>query len=72
MGIYHPIPSPILHLFRLTLQRPGKLWNAYSMGENVDDAFKRHLAGVINRKEIASDITFVDGDLANPHAHLHQ
>jgi len=72
MGIYHPIPLPILHLFRLTLQVKGKLWNAYSMGESVDDAFNRHMAGMINRKESASGIEFVDGDLANPHPLLHQ
>jgi hypothetical protein len=40
------------------------------MGESVDDAFNRYIAGVINRKENASDIEFVDGDLANPHAQL--
>jgi len=69
MAIYHPT-SPILHLFRLTLQLKGKLWNVYSMGKSAEDAFDRHIAGVINRKESANDIEFVDGDLANPHARL--
>jgi hypothetical protein len=30
------------------------------------------MAGMINRKESASGIEFVDGDLANPHPLLHQ
>lgn len=70
MAVYHPIPRPLLHLFRLTLQLNGKLWNVYSMGDSVDDAFNRHIAGVRQRKESVRGIELVDGDLANPHAHL--
>ena len=69
MAIYHPTLSPALYLFRLTLQVKGKLSNAYSMGESVDDAFKRYLARLIKMKENASDIEFVEGDLADPHTH---
>jgi len=71
MAIYHPIPPPLLQLFRLTLQSKGKQSNAYSMGESVEDAFRRYIARAINRKENASEIKFIEGDLANPHGHLH-
>lgn len=71
MAIYHPIPRPLLHLFRLTLQLNGKLWNVYSMGDSVENAFDSHIAGVLRRKESAGGIELVDGDLANPHEHLH-
>jgi hypothetical protein len=70
MAMNHEISRPILHLFRLTLQLNGKLWNAYSMGKSAEDAFDRHIAGVMERKETITDIEFVDGDLANPHARL--
>ena len=69
MGIYHPIPAPLLHLFRLTLQVRGKLSNVYSMGESVDDSFKRYLARIIKLKENTEDIAFIEGDLADPHTH---
>lgn len=69
---YRPTPPRPLQLFRLTLQLQGTLSNAYSMGESVEDAFRRHIAGVVNRKENASEITLVAGDLANPNAHLEQ
>ena len=72
MAIYHPILSPILHLFRLTLKIRGKLSNAYSMGESVEDAFQRYLAHIIKLEEKAEDVVFVDGDLADPHAQPHQ
>ena len=70
MAIHHEISPSLMHLFRLTLQLKGKLWNVYSMGKSVEDAFNRHIAGVIDRKESATGIEFVDGDLANPHARL--
>ncbi len=72
MAIYHPIPAPLLRLFRLTLHVKGKPSNAYSMGESVDDAFKRYLVRIVKLEEKSEDIVFVDGDLADPHAHLHQ
>ena len=71
MGIYHPIPTPLLHLFRLTLQVRGKLSNVYSMGESVEDLFKRYLARIVKLKESTEDIAFVEGDLADPHTHSH-
>jgi hypothetical protein len=71
MAIYQQIPRPSLHLFRLTLQLKSKLWNVYSMGESVEDAFNSYIAGVLNRKDSASGIELMDGDLANPHAKLH-
>ena len=71
MAIYHPIPAPLLHLFRLTLQMKGKLSNAYSMGESVDDAFVRYLARIVKVKENAEGIKLVEGDLADPHSHLY-
>ena len=70
MAIYHPIPAPLLRLFRLTLQLKGKQSNVYSMGESVEDAFKRYLARIIKLKENTEDIEFVQGDLADPHGHL--
>ena len=70
MAIYHPIPAPLLHLFRLTLQLKGKPSNIYSMGESVEDAFKRYLERVIKLKENTENIEFIQGDLANPHANL--
>ncbi len=72
IAIYHPILSPILHLFRLTLHVKGKLSNAYSMGESVEDAFQRYLARLVKLEEKPEDVVFVDGDLADPHAHPHQ
>ncbi len=66
---YRPTPPRTLQLFRLTLQLQGTLRNAYSMGESVEDAFRRHIAGVVNRKENASGIELIAGDLANPNAH---
>ena len=71
MATYHPIPAPLLRLFLLTLRLKGKPSNIYSMGENVDDAFKRYLDRVIKLKENTENIELIQGDLANPHAHLH-
>ena len=71
MLAYHPIPTPLLHLFLLTLQVKGKLSNAYSMGESVDDAYARYLARIARVKGNVEGIQFVDGGLADPHAHLH-
>ena len=70
MAIYHPIPAPLLHLFRLTLRLKGKLSNIYSMGENVEDAFKRYRDRSIKLKENTENVEFIQGDLANPNAHL--
>ena len=70
MAIYHPIPAPLLRLFRLTLQFKGKPSNIYSMGESVEDAFKRYVARTIKLKENTEDIEFIQGDLADPHTHL--
>ncbi len=72
MAIYHPILAPILHLFRLTLKVKGKLSNAYSMGESVEDAFKRYVVRLIKFEGKPEDIEFVDGDLADPHTHQPQ
>ncbi len=69
MAVYHSIPSPLLHLFRLTLQVKGTQSNAYSMGESVEDAFKRYLVRIVKLKDNASDVEFIDGDLADPHTH---
>jgi hypothetical protein len=71
MAIYHPIPTPLLQLFRLTLKLKGKKSNIYSMGESVEDAFKRYLERTIKLKESIEGIEFIQGDLADPHAHLH-
>ncbi|GEM_PF-1937312 len=68
METYQPLQMPLLRLFRLTLQVKGKKQsNAYSMGENVEDAFKRYLARVIKMEENIQDIEFIEGDLADPH-----
>lgn len=66
---YHPIMPPTLHLFRLTLRGNDLQTNnysAYSMGESVADAFRRHIARLIDRKEDVASIQLVEGDLANP------
>jgi hypothetical protein len=39
------------------------------MGESVEDAFSRFMNRAINQKQIASEIEFVQGDLADPNAH---
>jgi len=72
MALYNRIPPPVLHLFRLTLQRKGKLGNIYSLGENTQDAFQRYIARIVKLRENAAEIEFIDGDLANPHAHPDQ
>ncbi len=72
MALYHPLPAPLLRLFRLTLQRRDQKVNVYAMGENVEDAFGRYLARVSKMKEDAAGLEFIQGDLANPHAQLHQ
>jgi hypothetical protein len=41
------------------------------MGKSAEDVFDRHITGVMERKESITDIEFVDGDLASPHACLH-
>lgn len=70
MADYHRMPAPLLQLYRLTLLLKGNQLNAYSMGESVDDAFKRYIERVISLKENVADVEFVQGDLANPHGQL--
>jgi hypothetical protein len=72
MTAFYRVPSPQLHLYRLTLQMKGAQSNAYSMGESVEDAFSRYIDRAIKQKENATDIKFVQGDLADPHTHLRQ
>ncbi len=68
MALYQRIPPPVLHLYRLTLQRKGKLGNIYSLGETTEDAFQRYIARIVKLRENVTEIEFIAGDLANPHA----
>jgi len=40
------------------------------MGENVEDAFQRYLDRSSKLKENTENVEFIQGDLANPNAHL--
>lgn len=72
MATYQPTSNPIFHLFRLTIQLRGRLWNVYSTGESVEDAFNNYIKRLHERNESIQELKLVDGDLANPHAKLVQ
>jgi hypothetical protein len=70
MTTYERVPSPIEHLYYLTLRHKGELSSAYSMGTSIASAFEHYLDRLNKRHENDAAHELVDGDLADPRTHV--
>jgi len=72
MNAFNTIPRPHLSLFRLIVRMQGVQSVIYSLGQNVDDAFVRCTAHILNRQESTVGLELITGDLANPYTTAHR
>ncbi len=72
MNTFNTVPRPRLTLFRLIVRMQGMQSVIYSLGQNVDDAFARWVAHLLNRQESTVGFELITGDLANPYTSPHR